>query len=380
MHGKTRAIAPGISSRGFLLAVTTLVFACPAWADVTLKEKTVSSGMMGFGNGTSERTTVIAGDKSRSDEQNTYTGRFQTLAGGGKPQSSVQIIRLDREVFWSLDPQKKQYTELAFADMRQMMETGVGQAQQSNPRGKDVEYEYTVDVKRTGKKDRINGFNAEEWIITLTATPKNASGGAPAGGFSMTMDEWLASDVAGSGEIQAFYRRMGEKLGMDPAVQRFAVGAMAMYRDAVKQIAEKMKEMKGYPVRSTLTMGMGAPATTAAATPQAETDKARAAREEERKKQHEQQDADAKENAGNAAARGDVGGAIGGLLGRRIGRAAQKQAETTADHSEANGSTSGNTSSGGLTITTDVLSVTTGPVVTSYDVPADYKKVERKLK
>ncbi len=392
MHGRTREIAPGILSRGFLLAVATLVFACPAWADVTLKEKTVSSGMMGFGNGTSERTTVIAGDKSRSDEQNTYTGRFQTFAGGGKPRGSVQIIRLDREVFWTLDPEKKQYTELTFADMRQMMEAGMSemQSQPKDPRAKDVEFDYTVDVKRTGKKDRINGFNAEQFILTLTATPKDTHGGQAAGGYTMTMDEWLSTEVPGGAEVQAFHRRMGEKLGLDPEVQRFGMGAMAMYRDAMKQLAEKMKEMKGYPVRTTLTVGMGPASATTTVAPAAEqraqADQARAnardERDRQRKERNAREDANATEGAANSALRGNLGGAMSGLLGHGIHRAAQNHADASVDSAEAkrNRSGSSSTTPGGLTITTDVLSVTTGAVAASYDVPPDYKKVERKQK
>jgi len=39
----------------------------PARADVTLREETVSSGLAGSGIGTSGRTTVIAGDLSRTE-------------------------------------------------------------------------------------------------------------------------------------------------------------------------------------------------------------------------------------------------------------------------------------------------------------------------
>jgi hypothetical protein len=39
----------------------------PARADVTLKEEAVSSGLAGFGYGTSDRSTDIAGDLSRTE-------------------------------------------------------------------------------------------------------------------------------------------------------------------------------------------------------------------------------------------------------------------------------------------------------------------------
>jgi len=70
-----------------------------------------------------------------------------------------------------------------------------------------------------------------------------------------------------------------------------------------------------------------------------------------------------------------VGGAIGGFLGRKLGKAAEKKAESSAS---SQGSGSG--TPGGLTITTDVLSITTGTAAVSFDVPSDFKKVERKRK
>ena len=189
MHRSPRAFAPGASSRGLFPAAALLATVVPARADVTLKEEMVSSGLAGFGNGTSERTIVIAGDRSRTDASNTYAGRFQPLAGGGK----------------------------AHADAPQ-------------------------------------------------------------------------------------------------------------------------------------------------------------ARAQDRKKKDEQEDAAAADNAVDAGAHGIVSGALGGMLGHRLDKAFQKKAEASTTPGAGNNGAQG----GGLTITTDVVSITTGPADASHDVPAGYKKVERK--
>lgn len=382
MHRKQRDDAPGLSSRNVLLAVAvSLALAAPALADVTLKEKTVSTGVAGFGNGTSERTFVIAGDKSRSDDQFTYTGRFKTLAGGGKPKSSTNIVRLDRDLVWMLDPEKKQYSELTFAEMREALEKGAAEAREEmdkpeNRRAKDVEMTYKVDVERTGKKDKVNGFDAENVIVRITATPKDTKTGETAGSYTLKMDQWLSPQVPGQAEVTAFYRRYAEKMGFDPQMQHQFAGLMHQYGEAVKQAAGKMKDLKGYPVRSTVTMSFGAEPTPEQ---QAQTDKARAEaqakRAEEKTKQEAKEDDEAKVQAGVSLSRGNVGGAIGGLLGRKLGKSAEKKAEAGAS---SQGSGSG--TPGGFTATTDVLSITTGAAGVSFDVPSDFKKVERKLK
>jgi hypothetical protein len=377
MHRKQRPDAPGLSSRNVLLAVAvSLALVAPAFADVTLKERTVSTGLAGFGNGTTERTWVIAGDRSRSDDQYTYTGRLKTFAGGGKPRMVTEIVRLDRELQWSLDPAKKEYTELTFAEMREAMAKGVAEAKaeaaKSENRSEDVQMTYKVDVQRTGKKDNINGFDAENYIVTVTATATDKKEGG-SGSYTMKMDEWRSTQVPGQAEAIAFYRKYAEKMGLDPQMKQLS-GLMAQYGDAFKQAAEKLKELKGYPVRSTVTIQFGAQLTPEQ---QAQMEKARAedkqARAEEKAKKEAKEDDEAKADAAGQLSRGNLSGAVGGLLGRKLGKKAEQKAEAGAS---SQGSGSG--TPGGLTIVTDVLSVTTGPAAVSFDVPSDFKKVERK--
>lgn len=382
MHRRHGVLVSGISSRGLLLTTAALMaFVASARADVTIQEKTVSSGLAGFGSGTSERTLVIAGDKCRTDDSYTYTGRFKTFAGGGKPRVSAQIVRLDRDLIWSLEMDKKQYTELTFAEMREMMDKGLAQAQaeMDKPENRDaknkVDVDFKVDAKRTGKHEKVNGFEADEYVVTLTAIPKDKSTGESAGLYSMTMDQWMSTQVPGQSEIQAYYKRFAEKMGMDPQFQAMARGMMSQYRGGLKELAEKLKDMKGYPVRSTLTMQMGA---TLTPEQQAKMDKARAeqrkSQAEEKKKQDEKDEAEANGNAAGNLAHGNVGGALGGLLGHKFGKAAEKKAES----SMASGAGNEGAPGGGLSVTTDVIRVTTGAAPASFDVPSDFKKVERK--
>lgn len=380
MHRSSRTSATGLSSRGLLLAVPALLaLAVSAHAAVVMQEKTVSSGFGGFGNGTSERTIVIAGDRSRTDESSTYTGRFKTIAGGGKPRASAEITRLDREVFWYLEPAKKQYSELTFAQMRELVAKGMADAQteMAKPEARqsdDVVTTFKVDVKRTGKKETINGFAAEEFVVTLTATSKDKSSGQDVGSYTMTMDQWMSTAVPGQAEAQAYYKQLAAKLGMDPQLKRAAGAAMAMYGDAMKEIAAKMKDMKGYPVRSTLTIQLGAVLTPEQ---QAELEKKQAAEQqaaaEEKKKKDAEKDAAAQGNAAQSLASGNVGGAVSGFLGRRLAKAAEKKANASA---QPNSGTPG--SSASITVVTDLVSVTTGATTASFDVPSDFKKVERK--
>ena len=378
MHRTQVAMSARPSSRGLLLAAfAVLVLAPPVRADVTIQEKTVSSGLGGFGSGTTTTTRVIAGDKGREDEQYTYTGRLKTFAG--KPRSTSTITRLDRELIWELDHPKKQYGEMTFAEMRAAMAKGAAQAQaeMKNPERaqakQDVQVDYKVDVQRTGKKDKVNGFDAEQWIITLTAVPKDKKSGESAGSFKMKLDGWYSTQLPGQVETAAYYRRWAEKMGMDPQIRTMASSLMAMHGDAVREIAAKMKDLKGVAVRSTMTMDMDAGLTPEQ---QAQMDKSRAdaakAKAEDKQKRAEKDENEANASTAGSVAKGDVGGALGGFLSRKLGKAAEKKAEASMT------SGAGSSSGSAFTVTTDVLSVTTGSAGASFDVPAGYKKVERK--
>jgi hypothetical protein len=48
---------------------------CPAHSDVTPKEMMVASGRAGIHIGTTLQTTIVAGDRSRSDDEFTTHGR-----------------------------------------------------------------------------------------------------------------------------------------------------------------------------------------------------------------------------------------------------------------------------------------------------------------
>ena len=380
MYRKPRYTASGLSSRAVLLAFLVSALAVSARADVTIQEKTVTTGFGGFGSGTSERTMVVAGDKSRSDESFTYTGRFKTLVGS-KPRASAEIVRLDKELIWSLEPDKKQYGEMTFAQMREAMAKGMAdaQAEMKKPEHRkaqdQVEMDFKVDVQRTGKKDVINGFKAENVILTLTATPKDKKSGEKGAGYKMTLDQWISNDTKGQSEMLAYYRRFAEKLGVDPQIKQMAGGLMAEYGEGVKQLAEKMKDLKGYPVRSTMTMALDM-----GLTPEQQAQMAKAQKDakkeaaEKREQQDKQEDVEAAGSATRSAFGGNLKGALGGFLGHKASKAVEKKVEK--------GMTSGSDESDevgfSFKATTDVIKMSTGPAVASFDVPSEYKKVEHK--
>ena len=61
-----------------------------------------------------------------------------------------------------------------------------------------------IDVKETGQKKTINGYNASELILTMEM---DSPASAQMGKMQMEMDMWLSSGRPGVGEMRAFYQK-----------------------------------------------------------------------------------------------------------------------------------------------------------------------------
>ncbi len=387
MHRVPFGIASGRRSprEWFPAVVLALAVACPAGADVVVKEKTVSEGLGGFGDGTTNRTLIVAGDKSRSEDEFTYTGRLKTFVGK-KPRTSVSIIRLDRELIWNVEPEKKQYTELTFARMRAMMEQGAAEmdkaAAEQPPQ--DAEMTFTVDVRRTGAKQAVNGFPAEQVVITCTGKPKSPQQGAEAGEIRLVMDQWLTKAAPGADELMAFYRRFSEKLGLDMTMSGISPMARRMYGNAMKEMASKLKGLEGWPVKSTFTVEGAQVAAAAEAQAQsaaaAQSEAAKAGRakagQEARAEEKKQDEQEAKDIGTEVASGSGVAGKLGGFLGRKLAKSAQKKAEEHAEKKAEEMAAPGTGPTGGalFKVVTEVIGISTSPAPAgSFEVPAGCK-------
>lgn len=218
-----------------------------ALADVTVHWKTVTSGMGGFADGTREQTLAVAGDSSRVDETLTPANR-------AKPRTSRTITRFDREVVWRIDDDRKQYSEHSFAELRPAAADSHHHAP-GDAHGHDEDQAYAATLKRTGVKQVVNGFAAEQVLVTLKVRPQDAKAGAVTTSF--TLEQWRSAAVPGAAELRAHDRRVAETLGTDPELQRTAGAAMVSYGGPLRALVARVKGLPGVPVRTTLTIESG---------------------------------------------------------------------------------------------------------------------------
>jgi hypothetical protein len=176
-------------------------------------------------------------------------------------EATGQIVDLREEKVYNLDLRKKSYTVTTFAEMRRQMEEARKKAAEQAPAEERAseektdapkqEVEIDFDLKESGQKRTINGFDAREVVMTVVAREKGKTL-EQAGGMVMTANTWLAPDVAGLREVAEFDRRYAEKLHgpmMLDAQQMAAMTAMyPMLQEAMARMQKENVTLEGTPV------------------------------------------------------------------------------------------------------------------------------------
>jgi hypothetical protein len=228
-----------------------------ALADVTYEEETKTGGMMKLVMGhASKSTTRVSGDFMRTDHED-----------------NASIVDLKGERIITLDAKKKTYTVMTFAEMKKKMEDAMAtmkakqaeaskQAKGANASDKehsDVSMGADVKVTETGRKETIGGMECKQYLMDMGLTVSNEKE-KQSGSMSTVTEMWMAKNVLGQEEIQAFYRKMGQKMGTMSIGTQFVQGSQrgqqspAMSMD-VQKMADEMKKMDGHAMRSVMYFG-----------------------------------------------------------------------------------------------------------------------------
>ena len=170
-----------------------------------------------------------------------------------------RIVDLAEEKVYELDFKKKTYTVVTFAELRQQIKDAQEKAQREadkaakeeagkKPKTKEPEskekapeMEVDFDVKETGQKKSIAGYDAREVVMTITVREKGKTL-EDSGGLVMTSDMWLGPEIPAMKELAEFELRYWKAIAPETtgvsAEQMAAVMAMYPMRQAGHGAAE----------------------------------------------------------------------------------------------------------------------------------------------
>jgi hypothetical protein len=251
-----------------------------------------------------------------------------------------RIIDLTEEKVYDLDVKKKTYKVTTFDELRRQMreaeERAAKEATNEEPGQKDEpqkptkEYEVDFDVKDTGQKKAIAGYDTHETIVTITVREKGRTL-EEGGGMVMTNDMWLGPKIPALKELSDFELKYAKQLqgGHETAAlsaEQMAalMGSFPLIAKATDRMAKDADKLSGTPLDVTTTF-------------------------EAVKSKEQLTDA----QSGNSG----KGGGIGGMLARKMAKqepAKQRSTFMTTHH--------------------EVLEVATAVAATDIAMPADFKE------
>ena len=327
-----------------ILAVT----AGPLHADVKTEERTKFElgGILG-------KVVNIFGGKDARE------GTMTTVALKGSRKSMFndatgQIIDLAEEKIYDLDVKRKTYRVMTFAELRQRMEEAKAKAekaareeqakQKAEPapasRPEDS-VEIDLDVKSTGQKRVINGFNTSQVVVTVAVREKGKTL-EQSGGLAITTDMWMAPRMPAMKELMDFEMQFAQKLygpmiaGASPQDMASAMAIYPMLKPALEKMNAEQSKVEGTAILTTL--------------------KVEAVKSAEQIAQEQKQTEE--------SSKPNLTGGVGGLLGGLARRAAQKKVDGDGPQPRAMV----------MTTTSELLKVANAVSDADVAVPAGFKQ------
>jgi len=249
------------------------------------------------------------------------------------------IIDLAEEKVYELDAKKKTYTVKTFdqirKEMREAEEKAKQDAEKSEPGEKqqaekpNKEYEVDYDVKETGQKKQIAGYDARNAVVTITVREKGKTL-EDGGGMVMTSDMWLGPQIPQMKESTDFDLKYWKALEGPQAAELSAqqmATVLAMFplvKKGMDRMAKDGDKLAGAALETTTTF--------------------------EAVKTKEQLAASQQQSQSS-------GGGIGGLLAKKIAKKEEPKARSTI-----------------FTTHHEVLELATSVAAADLAIPADYKE------
>ena len=365
---KNHLAAAAVAAAATALSLVSSV----AFADITLENRISmqGTGAMAITNMTGTTRTAISGNRSRTDRNVQLQSKLVRIFAHSGP--TAEIILLDADKIDRLDISRKQYTEQTFEDLKARMQKALDKPADNpnNPENAkpmdDSRCEWLdpkVDVRRPGDKATYAGYEAERLTIVATQPCKDRETGAICE-VALALDEWLAPTLTIGAESEKFHRAYAQKLGLDPTasgsggdISQRAQAMFDRYKGVWGEVLTRTQGVKGYPVKSSFSFAVGGP---------------------QCKNGQPQPDggasAQSSSSQGSSAEPTTPGGLAGQVAGK-LGSMFHRKKDDPAAQAAATDSVLPDGLIPVVTLTTELLSVSTDSVNPGvFEVPADFKK------
>jgi hypothetical protein len=248
------------------LLATLLSFSL-AWSDTTIETTHKTSGFRGIA---ASKGTTIQRYQGYKLWESTTTGFAGTILSKitGK-EETITITRVDKGVYWTLDPEEMTYEAAPIVPLKDM----IGE----KPSSKKAEGKSKVQVrksqfivKETGASETINGFLCREYLITWLLEMEDVET-KQRSQSTMTTNLWSTPETAtvrsAQADVMKFQRAFARKLGVNVTPDEARLMGMEVFAamsgisqaelgKGLSRVKKEMSKIKGYPIRTEVTWNL----------------------------------------------------------------------------------------------------------------------------
>jgi len=244
----------------WLLAVVyVLIGASTVWSDATIETILSSGGLKGMGATEGSQIRRYQDEKMYESTSSKFTGVILSRIGGGT--ESITITRVDKGIYWILDPKSKTYTEQPIAPIEHKQKEAEPTKREGKPTSRVTKSEF--NVKKTGASETINGFACREYLMTWLLEVEDLETKAKTR-FLMENHLWNTPQTAAIKKLQAeeqkFHKALAKKIGILSTMEAKQMGmealsAMANMPDeemkkGMSRMKNEMAKIEGYSIRT----------------------------------------------------------------------------------------------------------------------------------
>ena len=167
--------------------------------------------------------------------------------------ATSQIYDIDAETITQIDQEKKTYSVVTFAQMREAL-SKMGSEMKTDAK---VDTQVQIDVKETGRKRQIADQSTSEMLLSFIYEMKDKKGQESAR-METQSSSWLATNIPGWKEYSEAQKRLGLKMARGGAAGSPFGGGPGMQPgmgESWAALSEKMAKMNGVPMLQIVRMG-----------------------------------------------------------------------------------------------------------------------------
>lgn len=235
-------------------------------ADITLTQhiSVEASGAMSMMASEGTVTTMISGNRGRTENQ--MESKSSLMRKFAKNANTATVVLLNDDRMLTLMPEKQQYSEMSLQQMREKMEKAMAKVEEM-PQGsglpvseKSCEWsEPVLNVQNTGEKQKFAGVKARQTIVSASQICEDLKTGKSCE-MTWNMEYWNAKGMPGRKEAEAFQDGLSKAMGGDEMLSMAKVqtrGLLAMFKKGWDDVLLESDNLKGYPVKTTMSLEIG---------------------------------------------------------------------------------------------------------------------------